>query len=145
MSIVFSIFLLFSYDPNGNILTESRTGAHGLNKYSLTHTYDALNRLTLTTGLWGYKDHEYAYDTLGNLTRERIHNKWTDYRYNILNQQIEKLKDRKDKYVNTFNNRGNFIKSVYDATNRMVKGINTPSVTASRRPPALRKQADERI
>jgi len=76
---------LFSYDPNGNVLTEARSGAHGMDKYDLTHTYDALNRLTLTTGLWGYKDHQYIYDSLGNLIRERIHNKWTDYGYNILN------------------------------------------------------------
>ena len=134
-----SITHVYGYDPNGNILNESRTGAHGMDKYDLTHTYDALNRLTLTTGLWGYKDHEYVYDSLGNLTRERIHNKWTDYRYDNLNRQIEKLKDGKDKYINTFDNRGNFIKGVYeknknhsyiieeytyDPSNRMVRGIN---------------------
>ena len=98
-----------------------------------------MNRLSLTTGLYGYKDHEYVYDSLGNLVRERVHNKWTDYGYNALNQQVGKLADGKDAYANTFDARGNFVKSVYeknknqsivveeyvyDATNRMVKGIN---------------------
>jgi YD repeat-containing protein len=33
--------------------------------------YDALNRLTKTTGLWGYKEHTYEYDSLGNLLYEK--------------------------------------------------------------------------
>ncbi|MCL1810244.1 MAG: hypothetical protein FWG42_10845, partial [Clostridiales bacterium] len=130
----------YQYDFNGNVKRETRGGAGGQDKYDLTHFYDALGRLTLTTGLWGYKDHEYVYDSLGNLMRERVHNKWTDYGYNALNQQVKKVADGKDTYVNSFDARGNFVKSVYeknknqssvvgeyvyDATNRMVKGTNT--------------------
>jgi YD repeat-containing protein len=61
----------YSYDPQGNILNEYRSGAGGQEKYDYTHTYDALNRLTKTTGLWGYKEHTYEYDSLGNLVYEK--------------------------------------------------------------------------
>ena len=43
----------YAYDQNGNIASEARSGAGGQEKFDLTHTYDALNRLTGTTGLWG--------------------------------------------------------------------------------------------
>ena len=146
---------LYSYDPQGNILTEYRDGElkklgldssmHGMERYNLTHTYDALNRITGTTGLWGYKEHTYEYDSLGNLLYEKNANgtnKGNEYWYNNLNQQIKKVTDDKDTYSYSFDNRGNLIKGVYnkkigdpskdeikeqyiyDATNRMVKGIN---------------------
>ncbi|MCL1809783.1 MAG: hypothetical protein FWG42_08510 [Clostridiales bacterium] len=130
---------LYGYDANGNVTGETRNASGGQDSFDLTHTYDALNRLTLTEGQGGYKDHEYVYDSLGNLVRERVHNKWTDYSYNALNQQVGKLKDGKDSYANSFDLRGNFTESVYeknknhsyvveqyayDATNRMVKGTN---------------------
>jgi YD repeat-containing protein len=117
------------------------TAISGQDEFDLTHTYDELNRLTSTTGQEGQKtkNHTYTYDSLGNLVYELIHNKGQHYTYNILNQQIEKLLDDKDEYYNTFDKRGNFIESVYeknsnhsyvmeqyvyDASNRMVKGIN---------------------
>ena len=60
---------LYSYDAAGNIITEYRDGElakydlsssiHGMDRYNLTHTYDALNRLTSTTGDQGYKAHVY--------------------------------------------------------------------------------------
>jgi len=112
---------------------------HGMDRYNLKHTYDALNRLTSTTGDQGYKTHIYTYDSLGNLIKEQVQNKVTDYQYNKLNQQVQKIVDEKDTYGYTFDKRGNLIegvyfknknqsytveKYVYDATNRMVKGVN---------------------
>ena len=129
----------YSYDAQGNIVTEYRSGANGMDRFNLTHTYDALNRLTGTTGDQGYRAHAYTYDSLGNLIYEQVHNKGTEYWYNSLNQQVQKKEDGKDTYANTFDNRGNLIQSeyqknqnqsniagsyVYDATNRMVKGTN---------------------
>ena len=144
---------LYSYDPEGNILTEYRDGElkkfgldssrHGMERYNLTHTYDALNRLTSTTGDQGYKAHVYTYDSLGNLTYEIIGNsKSADYQYNILNQLVKRIDDGKDNYTYNYDKRGNQIIEVYnknlnnpqqdeivatyvyDATNRMVKGTN---------------------
>ncbi|MCL1982493.1 MAG: hypothetical protein FWG53_05285, partial [Clostridiales bacterium] len=40
----------YSYDPNGNVLTEFRSGAGGQDGFSLAHSYDGLNRLVKTTG-----------------------------------------------------------------------------------------------
>ena len=65
---------LYTYDASGNILTEYRDGggsAHGLDRYNLEHTYDALNRLIKTTGDRGYVTHTYQYDSLGNLVFEK--------------------------------------------------------------------------
>ncbi|MCL2164827.1 MAG: DUF6531 domain-containing protein [Oscillospiraceae bacterium] len=140
---------LYTYDPQGNILSEYRDGAlkqlgegssmHGMERFNLVHTYDSLNRLTSTTGDQGYKAHNYTYDSLGNLIYEQIHNKGNEYWYNSLNQQIKKVVDKKDTYTYTFDKRGNLVEGmyhknqnhsnvvesyVYDATNRMVKGIN---------------------
>ena len=80
-----AIETLYTYDPQGNVLSEYRDGAlanegqsgsiYGMDRYNLAHTYDALNRLTGTTGDKGYKSHSYIYDSLGNLTYEQIHNK----------------------------------------------------------------------
>ena len=129
----------YSYDDQGNILGEARTGAGGQDKFDYTHTYDALNRLTQTTGLWGYPTHTYEYDSLGNLVYEKNangNNKGNEYWYNNLNQQIRKQVDGKDYYSYSFDKRGNLTKGVsekkneiveqylYDATNRMVKGVN---------------------
>jgi YD repeat-containing protein len=144
-----SIEWLYSYDPQGNILTEYRDGGlkklgldssmHGMERYSLKHSYDKLNNLVSTTGDFGYKAHTYTYDSLGNMIREQIQNKGTDYQYNKLNQQVQKIADGKDTYGNTFDKRGNLVQTVYyknknssdvtasyvfDATNRMVKGAN---------------------
>ena len=57
----------YTYDPQGNVLTEYRSGAGGMGGVNLVHTYDALNRLTGTTGDKGYAAHSYEYDSLGNL------------------------------------------------------------------------------
>ena len=129
----------YTYDPQGNITHEARTGAGGQDKFDLTHTYDALNRLTGTTGLWGYKEHTYQYDSLGNLLYEKNANgtnKGNEYLYNSLNQQVKKVTDDKDTTNYTFDRRGNLVAGVidkkntvveqyvYDATNRMVKGVN---------------------
>jgi YD repeat-containing protein len=113
-----------------------------MDRYNLTHTYDALNRLTKTTGDRGYVTHTYQYDSLGNLVFEKNGNgakKGNEYWYNNLNQQVKKLVDTKDAYIYSYDKRGNlaacaYEKSngrsyvselyVYDATNRMVKGIN---------------------
>ena len=132
----------YTYDPEGNIINETRSGAGGQEKYDLTHTYDALNRLTRTTGLWGYKERTYEYDSLGNLVYEKNANNTNgakdgnEYWYNNLNQQILKKVDDKDTYSYTYDNRGNLIKGVYDkkntiveqyvydGANRMVKGTN---------------------
>ena len=131
-----SVEHLYTYDAQGNVLTEYRSGSHGMGRFNLTHTYDALNRLTKTTGDQGYKSHEYTYDSLGNLTYEKIHNKGTDYKCNNLNQQIQKIVDGKDTYNYSFDSRGNLVQGiytkkntvveqyVYDASNRMVKGTN---------------------
>jgi YD repeat-containing protein len=84
----------YAYDPQGNILNEARTGAGGQDKFDYTHTYDALNRLTQTTGLWGYKEHIYEYDSLGNLLYEKNASgakKGNEYWYNNQNQQIKRL------------------------------------------------------
>jgi RHS repeat-associated protein len=138
----------YEYDPEGNILHEYRSGAGGQTKYDYTHTYDALNRLTKTTGLWGYKDRIYEYDSLGNLVYEKNANvsngakDGNEYWYNNLNQQVTKKVDDKDIYSYTYDKRGNLVKGVYnkklsdpskdevkeqyvyDGTNRMVKGTN---------------------
>ena len=129
----------FAYDAQGNITHEARGGAGGQEKYDLTHTYDALNRLTGTTGLWGYKAHSYTYDSLGNLTYEQIHNKGTEYWHNNLNQQVQKKVDGKELYTYSFDGRGNLTEGiyhknqnhsyavetyVYDETNRMALGAN---------------------
>jgi RHS repeat-associated protein len=140
----------YTYDPPGNILTELRTeaggqgnGSKGKNNFDLTHKYDKLNRLTQTRGQQGQKNnnHDYTYDSLGNLIHEQTdNNKYTDYWYNNLNQQIRKQVDGKDDYSYSFDDRGNLVKGiykknpnnpsqdqimekyVYDSTNRMVKG-----------------------
>ena len=110
-----------------------------MDRFNLTHTYDALNRLTGTTGDQGYRAHSYSYDSLGNLVYEQIHNKGNEYWYDSLNQQVRKVMEGRDTYVNTFDNRGNLVQEVYqrnqnhsnvveayvyDATNRMVSGTN---------------------
>ena len=144
---------LYGYDPEGNIISEYRDGAlkslgidssmHGMERYNLKHTYDALNRLTSTNGDNGYKAHNYSYDSLGNLTYETIGNsKTVDYKYNKLNQLVSRIDDGKNNYTYTYDRRGNnvsevynknlskpsqdeFVASyVYDSTNRMVKGTN---------------------
>ena len=129
----------YTYDAQGNVLTEFRNGANGMERFNLTHTYDALNRLTGTTGDQGYKAHTYTYDSLGNMTYELVHNKGTEYWYNALNQQIKKKVDNKDTYVYNYDNRGNLVEGIYqknqnqgstveayeyDETNRMVAGMN---------------------
>lgn len=126
----------YTYDAQGNMLTEYRSGAGGQEQFNLNHTYDALNQLISTTGNQGYKAHTYTYDSLGNLTYEQIANKGTDYKYNNLNQMVSKTADGKDTYQYTYDLRGNLTKGVdtkkntvvesyvYDATNRMVKGVN---------------------
>ena len=129
----------YTYDAQGNIKTEFRSGAGGQPRFNLTHSYDALNRLTGTTGDQGYSTRAYEYDSLGNLIYERVHNKGTEYWHNNLNQQIKKEVDGKDVYTYSFDNRGNQIEGiyhqnqnhsyvvesyVYDSTNRMVKGAN---------------------
>ena len=84
--------------------------------YDLTHEYDALNRLTHTTGLWGYKEHTYSYDSLGNLVYEKNDSgakKGNEYWYNNLNQQVKKQVDGKDNYAYTYDKRGNLVKGVY--------------------------------
>ena len=71
------------------------------------------------------------------MTFESIGNsKSNDYKYNSLNQQVQKIADGKDSYSYSFDKRGNLVKSVcdkkdavteqyvYDASNRMVKGVN---------------------
>ena len=142
----------YTYDANGNVLTEYRDGAlakdgldssmHGMGRYNLTHTYDALDRLTGTTGDKGYAAHTYEYDSLGNLVYEKDGNganKGNEYWYNDLNEQVQKKVDNKDTYAYTYDKRGNLVQGVYqknqnsstvvesyvyDATNRMVKGTN---------------------
>ena len=129
----------YIYDSQGNITHETRSGAGGQDKYDLTHTYDALNRLAGTTGLWGYKSHAYTYDSLGNLIFGQVHNKGTEYWHNNLNQLVQKEVDNKDLYTYSFDGRGNLIEGiyhknqnhsyavesyVYDETNRMVLGAN---------------------
>jgi hypothetical protein len=127
----------YSYDNQGNILNETSTGAGGQDKFDYTHSYDALNRLTQTTGLWGYPTHTYEYDSLGNLLYERRGiSDSNEYWYNNLNQQVRKQVNAGDYYANSFDGRGNLISVLdeglneiveeytYDSTNRMVKGIN---------------------
>ena len=129
----------YEYDANGNVTREYRSGAGGQEKYDYTHSYDALDRLTRTDGLWGYATHTYEYDSLGNLVYEKNGNgakQGNEYWYNKLNQQVKKQVDGKDDYSYTYDKRGNLIKGVYDkkntvteqytydATNRMVKGTN---------------------
>ena len=114
-----------------------------MKRYSLAHTYDARNRLASTTGDQGYKAREYSYDSLGNLTYEKTHNKVTDCKYNNLNQLTRRIEDGKDNYTYEYDRRGNQVKEVYnknlnnpkhdeivatyiyDSTNRMAKGTNT--------------------
>jgi len=50
----------YAYDPQGNVVKEYRGGTHGMERYNLTHTYDALNRLTGTTCDHGFKAHAYS-------------------------------------------------------------------------------------
>ena len=81
-----------------------------------------------------------------DLTYEQVHNKGTGYWYNELNQQVQKVVDGKDTYVNTFDLRGNLVQSAYqknqnqstvtasytyDATNRMVQGTNKAGETSA--------------
>ncbi|MCL1982724.1 MAG: RHS repeat protein [Clostridiales bacterium] len=126
----------FALDKLGQI---TKTNDHAGNVTSFA--YDGLDRLVKTTGHEAQKakNQEFSYDSLGNLVYKLDHNKATSYKYNSLNQQAEKLADGKDLYVNTFDKRGNLVKTIfeknknqsyvtqeyaYDATNRMVKGIN---------------------
>jgi len=103
----------YTYDQQGNVKTEFRSGAGGQDRFNLIHTYDVLNRLTGTTGDQGYKARSYSYDSLSNLVYEQVHNKGTEYWYNELNQQIQKVVDGKDLYTYSFDNRGNLIQGVY--------------------------------
>jgi len=79
----------------------------------------------------------YQYDSLGNMVKEVTgNNKGSEYWYNGLNQQIKTQIDNKDTFSYTFDRRGNLVEGlydkkgtvagefVYDATNRMVKGVN---------------------
>jgi len=114
---------------------------HGMERFNLTHTYDALNRLTRTVGDRGHGTRTYQYDSLGNMIFETHSqgNRSSEYWHNSLNQQVRKLDDGKDSYDFSFDLRGNLVQGVYhqnrnhsyiieayvyDATNRMVKGIN---------------------
>jgi len=108
-------------------------------RFNLVHSYDALNRLTGTTGDQGFRNRTYQYDSLGNLIYELEHNKGTEYWHNNLNQITRRLEDDKDNFTYSFDNRGNLTEVVYhqnnnhrypvesyvyDAMNRMVSGHN---------------------
>jgi YD repeat-containing protein len=106
-----------SYDPQGNILSETKDGT------SYSYAYDALNRLISANGS------TYQYDSLGNLVQSTEGGVVTSYSYNVLNQQISATKGGTTT-TNTFDGRGNLVSSsdgtvyVYDATNRMTQGTN---------------------
>ena len=135
-----SIEHTFTYDKQGNITRRTRSSAGGQSRFDLNHGYDALNRLVSTkdnTNNGNNAMTTYQYDSLGNLIKEITgNNKGSEYWYNNLNQQVKKQVDNKDTYTYTFDKRGNLIKGVYDkkntvvetyvydATNRMVKGVN---------------------
>jgi YD repeat-containing protein len=133
----------FTYDAQGNLLTNFRRGVgEGRVNENFTYEYDALNRLTMSTGHPSSKVHEYTYDSLGNLTFEQSgNNKTVDYKHNSLNQMVSKTVDNHPNqyYTYTYDNRGNLVTGtfhkntnqtetaeqyVYDATNRMTIGTN---------------------
>ena len=103
------------HDENGNV-TKTADGWGNSKQMS----YDALDRLASTTVDQGYKAREYSYDSLGNLTYEKIHNKGTDYKYNSLNQITRRIEDGKDNYTYGYDRRGNQDKEVYN------KNLNNP-------------------
>ncbi|MCL1917958.1 MAG: hypothetical protein FWG14_06535 [Peptococcaceae bacterium] len=146
----------YAYDPHGNIIKETKSKIGLQPAESNTFAYDRLNRLVSSTDSKTKIETTYTYDTLGNLTQE-ISQKSKDqdittYTYNKLNQQITKhekeIKSKKetdkDTHHNTFDKRGNLIKTIkqgdptlkkptqdtttaqytYDSTNRMIEGIN---------------------
>ena len=73
----------------------------------------------------------YTYDTLGNLTYEKVKNKNVDYQYNELNQLVYRQDSQNQTYTYAYDLRGNRIAEtgkkesreyVYDETNRLVEG-----------------------
>ena len=73
----------------------------------------------------------YTYDTLGNLTYEKVKNKNVDYQYNELNQLVYRQDSQNQTYTYSYDLRGNRIAEtgkkesreyVYDETNSLVEG-----------------------
>ena len=98
----------YSYDANGNVLTVTET--KGENVFTITRTYDGLNRVT------SYEDGKgkrigYVYDKVGNLTDVIYPNgKKVTYVYDK-NGSIKKLTDW-DKRITTYD---------YDVNGRLIK------------------------
>ena len=98
----------YSYDANGNVLTVTET--KGENVFTITRTYDGLNRVT------SYEDGKgkrigYVYDKVGNLTDVIYPNgKKVTYAYDK-NGSIKKLTDW-DERITTYD---------YDVNGRLVK------------------------
>ena len=123
----------YSYSDTGNVLSE-QTSTVGFNKDAVSkmYQYDAAGQLTQTTDA-RYGTTKYQYDTAGNLIRETNGADVTDYRYNKLNQLVSKTTPE-GSFVYEYDKRGNLIVEKqggtvmytyeYDASNRMVKGVN---------------------
>jgi len=124
----------YKYDGNGNVLSSYERGTgDGEANTSYTYKYDALNRVTSSQELYGKTSSSYTYDSLGNLTYEQGADGKIDYKLNLLNQITSKTADGKVTNY-TYDKRGNNTKQTgsdgtatytYDATNKMVKGVNT--------------------
>ena len=123
----------YSYSDTGNVLSE-QTHTIGFNKDAVSkmYQYDAAGQLVQTTDM-RYGVTKYQYDTAGNLIRETNGADVTDYRYNKLNQLVSKTTPE-GAFVYEYDKRGNLIAEKqggtelytyeYDASNRMVKGVN---------------------
>jgi YD repeat-containing protein len=104
----------YTYDPNGNILSEYKRGnGAGSAKEDVHYLYDALDRVTKAHENFGNTTRLYEYDSLGNIVWERFHNGTPDYydmKYNKLNQMTEKKIGGKDRYEYQYDLRGNLTK-----------------------------------
>ena len=107
------------------------SGNGGL-KESRVFTYDALDYMA--TGTIDGTKTEYAYDSVGNLVKEKIGagNTAVDYQYNVMNQLVRK-QTNSEMATYAYDKRGNRTGEaasnktqsyVYDATNHLVRGVN---------------------
>ena len=138
----------YSYSDTGNILSE-QTSTVGFDKEAVSkmYRYDAAGQLTQTTDA-RYGTTKYQYDTAGNLIRETSSGGGSnggsggtiDYRYNKLNQLVSKTTPE-GSFTYEYDKRGNLITEKqdgtalytyeYDATNRMVMGVNVSTDESS--------------
>ena len=93
-------------NPPANPGTEDPSDAKA-NKGEHIYTYDANDRVI--TGTIAGKPTAYTYDTMGNLVKETfVHNNKTDiFKYNNLNQLVERTTSTNDKFVFEYDQRGN--------------------------------------